>query len=94
MAANPIHKWPAPDVRAKAAAEIRGRWLEIIDGLIEAAIRGNVRAFLVLREEAWGTPISGVKQNPAAISLEEIMSEDEGMTLLLSQMSKWAKGGL
>jgi hypothetical protein len=56
VSANPIHNWPAQDIRTETAHEIRQRWREIIDGLIEAASRGNVQAFLLLREEAWGVP--------------------------------------
>jgi hypothetical protein len=92
VAANPIHNCPAQDDPTKTAEKIRLTWPEIMDGLIEAAIRGNVRAFLLLREEAWGTPISGAKRNPTAITLEELISADEGVTLPRGQRSTRGKG--
>ena len=79
MAANPEYKWPAQNNRTEMAQEIRLRWPEIMEGLIQAAIRGNVRAFLVLREEAWGVPISGGKQDTGGISSEELVSADKGV---------------
>jgi hypothetical protein len=69
------------------AEEICLRWPEIVEGLIQAAMRGNVRAFSALRELAWGEPISGIKQNNTAISLEELLSADEGVTLPRGQQS-------
>jgi hypothetical protein len=50
------------DIRTEMAEEIRLRWSEIVEGLIQAAKRGDVRAFVVLREEAWGVPVSSAKQ--------------------------------
>jgi hypothetical protein len=94
VAANPIYNWPAQDIRTKTAEEIRLRWPKIEGGLIQAAIRGNVRAFLALRDEAWGTPISGAKQNPTVISLEELISADEGVTLPRGKRSTQGKGAL
>ena len=44
------------------APEIRLRWLSIFDGLVRAAEDGNVQAYDILREEAWGTPASVAPQ--------------------------------
>jgi hypothetical protein len=44
------------------AREIRLRWLSIFDGLVRAAEDGNVQAYDILREEAWGTPASVAPQ--------------------------------
>jgi hypothetical protein len=79
MAANPEYRWPTEDIRTEMAEKIRLRWPEIMEGLIQAAIRGNVRAFLVLREEAWGVPISVGKQDTGTISSEELLSADKGV---------------
>jgi hypothetical protein len=66
------------DCSKEAAMRIRLEWLNIFEGLIRAAERGNVKAFLILREEAWGIPISGKIEATTTISLEELLSADEG----------------
>jgi hypothetical protein len=68
------------DVDRTPAEEIRLNWLSINEGLIQAAIRGNVRAFLVLREEAWGIPISGSSKTIAEIPLEDLLYDETDFT--------------
>ena len=47
-------------------------WLSITEGLIRAAESGNVKAFELLREEAWGAP-----SVPQKIVIEEFIYDDD-----------------
>ena len=77
MATNPESKWPTPDIQTATRQDIRLRWSSTIDGLIEAAMHGNVRAFEMVRNELFGTPISGTEEAIAEISLEDLLSSDK-----------------
>jgi hypothetical protein len=51
---------------------IQLRWLSIVEGLIRAAESGNVKAFELAREEAWGAP-----SVPQKMSIEEFIHPDD-----------------
>jgi len=51
---------------------IRLRWLTIVEGLIRAAESGNVKAFELVREEAWGAP-----SVPQKVSIKEFIYADD-----------------
>jgi hypothetical protein len=51
---------------------IRLRWLSIVEGLIRAAESGNVKAYELAREEAWGAP-----SVPQKLLIEEFIYADD-----------------
>jgi hypothetical protein len=83
---NPKSKRLIEDSRTTKSEYVRLNWPTVVDSLIRAAARGNVRAFLVLRQEAWGDPISGGMKRVTTISLEEMLSEDENVPSLQSKL--------
>ncbi len=88
---NPKSKRLSEDSRTTKSEYVRVNWPTVVDGLIRAAAQGNVRAFLVLRQEAWGDPISGAVKPVTTISLEEILSENEGVLNLQSKLASAKK---
>jgi hypothetical protein len=61
-------------VRAANAEFVRLSWLEIIQALIREAKRGNVRAFKLLRDEAWGTSPPEKQRPIETVHLEDLLS--------------------
>jgi len=67
--------------------DIRLRWPEIAEGIGQKAIKGNLRAYLAMREEAWGIPARWAKpeQKYEEIEFENLLPAHDGSSQLQGQ---------